>query len=204
MFGLGTISALGISIYALLAFGLSMALMASISPDVYPPTVELAHFMMLVIVVPAVSVLAGRLSRIRRRLGEQKQELTVALEQIQLMAAHDDLTGLLNRRHMVVLLEQETQRSQRSGQGFCLALIDMDHFKRVNDRYGHAAGDEVLRAFSDTARAATDMQMAGPAQAMDMPIAIPPPIITATLPCAVASVTRPPTRMATPESMRRP
>jgi diguanylate cyclase (GGDEF)-like protein len=152
MFGLGTISALGISIYALLAFGLSMALMASISPDVYPPTVELAHFMMLVIVVPAVSVLAGRLSRIRRRLGEQKQELTVALEQIQLMAAHDDLTGLLNRRHMVVLLEQETQRSLRSGQGFCLALIDMDHFKRVNDRYGHAAGDEVLRAFADTAQ----------------------------------------------------
>jgi GGDEF domain-containing protein len=86
-------------------------------------------------------------------LGEQKQELTVALEQIQLMAAHDDLTGLLNRRHMVVLLEQETQRSLRSGRGFCLALIDMDHFKRVNDRYGHAAGDAVLRAFSDTAQA---------------------------------------------------
>jgi hypothetical protein len=114
MFGLGTISALAISIYALLAFGLSMAFMVSISPDEYPPTVELAHFMMLVIVVPAVSVLSGRLSRIRRRLGEQKQELTVALEQIQLMAAHDDLTGLLNRRHMVVLLEKETQRSQRS------------------------------------------------------------------------------------------
>jgi PleD family two-component response regulator len=90
--------------------------------------------MMLSIVVPAVSVLAGRLSRIRRRLGQQKQELTVALEQIKLMAAHDDLTGLLNRRHMQVLLEQETQRSLRSGRGFCVALLDMDHFKRVNDR----------------------------------------------------------------------
>ncbi len=153
MFGLRAISAFGISIYALLAFGLSMALMASISPDVYLPTVEIAHFMMLVIVVPAVSVLSGRLSRIRRRLGEQKQELAVALEQIQLMAAHDELTGLLNRRHMVVLLEQEAQRSLRSGQEFSLALIDMDHFKRVNDRYGHAAGDAVLCAFSDTAQA---------------------------------------------------
>ena len=153
MFGLRAGSALGISIYSLLAFGLSMALMTAISPDEYPPTVELAHFMMLAIVVPAVSILSGRLSRIRRRLGEQKQDLTAALEQIQLMAAHDDLTGLLNRRHMQVLLEQETQRSLRSGQGFCLALLDIDHFKRVNDRYGHAAGDAVLRAFSDAAQA---------------------------------------------------
>lgn len=154
MFGLRAISALGISIYALLAFGLSMALMASISPDVYSPTVEVAHFMMLVIVVPAVSVLSGRLSRIRRRLGEQKKELAMALEQIQLMAARDDLTGLLNRRHMVVMLEQEAQRSLRSGHEFCLALIDMDHFKRVNDRYGHAAGDAVLCAFAHTAQVA--------------------------------------------------
>lgn len=152
MFGLRAGSALGISIYALLAFGLSMALMVSIDSDAYPPTVELAHFLMLVIVVPAVSVLSGRLSRIRRRLSQQKQELAVALEQIQLMAAHDDLTGLLNRRHMQVLLEQEAQRSLRSGQGFCLALLDMDHFKRVNDQHGHAAGDAVLRAFSDTAQ----------------------------------------------------
>jgi diguanylate cyclase (GGDEF)-like protein len=152
MFGLRAGSALGISIFALLAFGLSMAVMSSIKPDVYPATVELVHFMMLVIVVPAVSVLSERLSRIRRRLGQQKRELTLALEQIQLMAAHDELTGLLNRRHMQVLLEQEAQRSLRSGEGFCLALLDMDHFKRVNDRHGHAAGDVVLRAFSDAAQ----------------------------------------------------
>ena len=153
MFGLRARSALGISIYALLAFGLSMALMVSLNPDVYPVTVELAHFMMLVIVVPAVSVLSGRLSRIRRRLSQQKQELAVALEQIQLMADHDDLTGLLNRRHMQGLLERESQRSLRSGQGFCLALLDLDRFKDVNDRYGHAVGDAVLRAFSDSAQA---------------------------------------------------
>lgn len=152
MFGLHATSALAISIYALLVFGLSMAVMASISPDIYPPTVEWAHFMMLVVVVPAVSVLSGRLSRIRRRLRQQKEELTVALEQIQLLAAHDELTGLLNRRHMQVLLEQETQRSLRSGEGFCLALLDMDHFKHINDRHGHAAGDAVLRAFSNTAQ----------------------------------------------------
>ena len=152
MFGLRAASAFGISIFALLAFGLSMALMTSINPETYPATVELAHFMMLSIVVPAVSVLAGRLSRIRRRLGQQKQELSVALEQIKLMAAHDDLTGLLNRRHMQVLLEQETQRSLRSGRGYCVALLDLDHFKRVNDRHGHAAGDAVLRAFSDSAQ----------------------------------------------------
>lgn len=152
MFGLQASSALAISVYGLLVFGLSMALMAWLRPETYPVDVELAHFMMLVIVVPAVSVLSGRLSRIRRRLRQQKEELGVALQQIQRMAAHDALTGLLNRRHMQTLLEQEAQRSQRSGDRFCLALLDLDHFKRVNDQHGHAAGDAVLCAFAEVAQ----------------------------------------------------
>jgi diguanylate cyclase (GGDEF)-like protein len=59
---------------------------------------------------------------------------------------HDPLTGLANRRLFVSRLAEEHGRSQRYGQPLALAAIDIDHFKRINDRLGHEAGDEVLKA----------------------------------------------------------
>ena len=63
-------------------------------------------------------------------------------------AITDMLTGLLNRRAAEDRLQQELARAHRHREGFALALLDIDHFKRVNDRYGHAVGDEVLIAVS--------------------------------------------------------
>jgi len=154
MFQLRARSALGISFYALACFGLAMGVMSELRPLDFPVAVELAHFLMLALTLPAVSVLAGRLSSIRSRLGVQKAALAEALAQIQAMALHDELTGLVNRRHMQALLEQETLRCARTGRSYCLALLDIDHFKRINDRYGHAAGDAGLRAFASAAQAA--------------------------------------------------
>jgi diguanylate cyclase (GGDEF)-like protein len=62
------------------------------------------------------------------------------------MAIRDELTGINNRRHLMELLNHEKNRSLRSGGVFCLAMLDIDHFKNVNDRHGHLAGDAVLRA----------------------------------------------------------
>jgi len=62
------------------------------------------------------------------------------------LSHHDGLTGLLNRRAVESMLDREVQRLQRFGQPFTLLLIDIDHFKRINDRLGHAAGDAVLAA----------------------------------------------------------
>ena len=84
----------------------------------------------------------------RDRLRRQKLELEAALAHIHRLATHDDLTGLVNRRHMQELLENERMRLERSEQDWCVALIDLDHFKSVNDAHGHAIGDEVLRALS--------------------------------------------------------
>lgn len=58
----------------------------------------------------------------------------------------DGLTGLYNRRYWQERLEEELGRAQRYGSVFCLLLFDLDHFKRVNDGYGHPAGDAVLKA----------------------------------------------------------
>lgn len=59
-------------------------------------------------------------------------------------ASSDPLTGLANRRALDERLQQEWHRAQRSGQPFSVLFLDIDHFKRINDRYGHAVGDAVL------------------------------------------------------------
>lgn len=65
---------------------------------------------------------------------------------LQRIALTDPLTGLPNRRAAEERLQKEEARTPRDGIGFALALVDLDHFKMVNDRYGHAVGDEVLKA----------------------------------------------------------
>jgi len=66
------------------------------------------------------------------------------------LSHHDSLTGLLNRRAFEYLLGRECQRLQRFGEQFSLLILDIDHFKRINDRLGHAAGDAVLAAVAQT------------------------------------------------------
>src|SRR3989344_227189 len=65
---------------------------------------------------------------------------------LQHLSQHDSLTGLLNRRAIENSLDKEAQRLQRFGEIYSVMLVDIDHFKRINDPLGHAAGDEVLRA----------------------------------------------------------
>jgi diguanylate cyclase (GGDEF)-like protein len=140
------VSAVGF--YAVALFGAAMALMAWLRPDVYQPRVELGHFLMIATMMPAMSMLASRFSSVRERLRRQKSDLAHAVARIQELATRDELTGLPNRRHMLDLMEQEHRRCVRSGHTFCLAVIDVDHFKQINDRQGHAAGDEVLRTLA--------------------------------------------------------
>lgn len=85
----------------------------------------------------------------RARLAESRRQLADTLEQVQRLASRDELTHALNRRSLIAALERERSRAERSGTPFCIAMIDLDRFKMVNDTYGHAAGDAVLRAFAD-------------------------------------------------------
>ncbi len=80
-------------------------------------------------------------------------ELALRLDLLDHDASHDALTGLLNRRSYELLLAQAVGRARRYGWPFALVLLDLDNFKVVNDRYGHAAGDDALRAVGGELRA---------------------------------------------------
>lgn len=96
--------------------------------------------------------LAGALLRshaeYRRRL-----RLDLALREQRDLYEHlsrtDALTGVYNRRHFTARLDQLAQRASLGGAGFALLILDIDHFKQVNDRYGHVVGDACLKALAD-------------------------------------------------------
>jgi diguanylate cyclase (GGDEF)-like protein len=134
---------------ALAAIGLAMLVLHRLQPGRFEAQVDVANFLCAAIVLPAGSLLAVRLSALRSRLRAQRVGLETALARIHDLAIQDALTGLVNRRHMQSLLETEQRRSARNGEPLCLALIDLDHFKQVNDRHGHPAGDAVLKGFAE-------------------------------------------------------
>ncbi len=80
--------------------------------------------------------------------GQIGRRITWDESELARLATHDGLTGLLNHRVCYNLLDEEGARSQRYGHPFSILMIDIDHFKRVNDRYGHQVGDFVLQEIS--------------------------------------------------------
>lgn len=107
-------------------------------------------FCVLLLVLVTLCLLVAQMSRLRGEAQCHQAELNDALGRIRELATHDDLTGLFNRRHMLERLNNEKHRSIRSGRSFCLAMIDIDHFKRVNDQFGHGTGDQVLGSVANT------------------------------------------------------
>jgi diguanylate cyclase (GGDEF)-like protein len=143
-----------VGLYAVTVFGATMAILAWRQPQRYPPEVELGHFLVVATMMPAAAVLAARVSTLRERMRAQRAELERALARIEELATHDALTGTVNRRHMAALLEGERQRSVRSGHVFCLAVLDVDGLREVNDTQGERSGDALLRAMAQEAQTA--------------------------------------------------
>ncbi|MFM9834880.1 MAG: GGDEF domain-containing protein [Methylophilaceae bacterium] len=76
-------------------------------------------------------------------------ELQDMQKRLQQLASHDELTGLYNRRFVLERIEEKLPQIRRHQLNFCLMMMDVDHFKNVNDEFGHAAGDDVLRTTAE-------------------------------------------------------
>lgn len=96
--------------------------------------------------------LMNKLSRMQRKIVEKNQQLLLAMKRAQELATRDELTNIENRRSLMDILAVEQKRSQRGGKSFCIAILDLDGFKSVNDNFGHAAGDLVLKTFVEIVR----------------------------------------------------
>jgi diguanylate cyclase (GGDEF)-like protein len=124
--------------------------MLASTPQFASNSLHLLHLIcnLLLYAVVVVFVLLFELAKTQGFI-KLEQALTVINE----LAIRDELTGSHNRRHLMKLIEEEKYRAGRSGNLFCLCLLDLDFFKHVNDTYGHSAGDEILREFARTVQA---------------------------------------------------
>lgn len=150
--GLTVAEIVGIGVYTLFAFACAIGASArfSANPASYLDT---AYGLMVLIVLGGCIALTLRIQQIRARIDVHRRELAHALHVNRELATRDELTGLLNRRAMHDLMDLEHRRSLRSGRPMLLALLDIDHFKLINDTHGHATGDRALQAFCGTVRA---------------------------------------------------
>ena len=83
--------------------------------------------------------------RAGKRILQLQEELVSARELLRVQATYDSLTGLLNRKSILEILDREFSRATREGSEFAVIMADLDYFKSINDTYGHATGDDVLK-----------------------------------------------------------
>jgi len=99
----------------------------------------------------AMSILATEITTLREAFERRRVRLNEAMEQLAELAMRDELTGLYNRRYIMDVLARQKALADRGHLSFTLCYCDLDHFKRINDRYGHQVGDRALKDFARVA-----------------------------------------------------
>jgi diguanylate cyclase (GGDEF)-like protein len=137
---------IALSAFAIVSLAATIAALVQWHPERHPLYEESVHFALAAIGIVSVSAITAELSKLRA-------QLLKAVATIRTLATTDELTLLANRRHMNDLLALAGERRAARAQHVCVALIDIDFFKAINDKYGHAGGDAVLKAFAQEAGA---------------------------------------------------
>jgi diguanylate cyclase (GGDEF)-like protein len=114
----------------------------------------ITHLALGLLVSAVIGTIGMRLAQQIRLRGEAEADLFHANQTLKELAMKDDLTGLANRRHFDSVFKVELNRAQRYDHPLALMLLDVDHFKQYNDRYGHLLGDQCLKLIAQTICAA--------------------------------------------------
>lgn len=93
-----------------------------------------------------MSTARAQLERVHADVQAKNTQLNAAISQLNELVARDQLTGAYSRRYMFEQMERQASLQQRHGQPVCLIMLDLDHFKAINDRFGHPAGDRALNS----------------------------------------------------------
>ncbi|MFN8412734.1 MAG: diguanylate cyclase [Anaerolineales bacterium] len=115
---------------------------------VYDDHGEMTHFIAIKQDITDRKRMENDLQNANNRMQIQMKEIISLQDKLREQAIRDPLTDLYNRRILEEVLDREVAHAQRSGKNFCVAMIDVDNFKLLNDRHGHAAGDMVLRSLA--------------------------------------------------------
>jgi diguanylate cyclase (GGDEF)-like protein len=134
-----------LSVLALVAHGTMLHFSYLRDQEYMDVEAAITEFAVLMIALPWFAAMGGYVNRLRASLAESNRKLQQALERIHDIAIRDELTGAYNRRFLMETLAREHARASRLGGSFSVCLIDVDHFKKVNDTFGHAAGDRLLK-----------------------------------------------------------
>ena len=135
---------LKLTLLTLGGYGLVVAMHYSQREDAAILKLECAQLLVLLLTLPGFAVLASRVERLHNALFKA----TKKIKDIEEDAQRDVLLGCFNRRYIVAALEQQKRLADEAGTALCVAVMDLDHFKRINDEAGHLGGDEVLRTFA--------------------------------------------------------
>ena len=149
LFHLNTRQLLGMSAFTLVCFAFMAVLLEFNHPDAASFMDLFAQLAVIGGLLPWFAVLGGHISTLRRRLVEGNRRLEQALAQIREIAIRDDLTGAFNRRHLMDLIMHQKAVADRGSYRFSLCMLDLDHFKRINDDHGHLAGDRALQGVAE-------------------------------------------------------
>lgn len=133
-----------LALYTVLTYSLVMGVLHWQQPEAWSWAQEWLLGLTLLLSLLTYAVLGREVAVLRAAYRCKNQELRHAMQRIEELAVTDELTGLYNRRYLMQMLEQQLALANREGLPFALAFIDIDHFKSINDQYGHSAGDQVL------------------------------------------------------------
>lgn len=145
LFRLNVWQFLFLSAFAVVNYSLVILLLYKINPELVSK-VDVLNIVILAMVLPWFSLVGGYITRLRAQISH-------ALSTIEKLAIIDDLTQVFNRRQMYKILEHQKALVDRGIHPFSICIFDLDHFKRVNDTFGHTAGDIVLKTVAQETQA---------------------------------------------------